>query len=371
MKPIRLANALPASYVQARQNEKEGAMALRLVQVGMGRWGENWSTRVIQQSKDVELAACVDLDAGRLEQARQLLNLPAERYFLTLESALASVEADAVLITASLPAHVPLALESLNAGKHVLVEKPFAPTVAEAQQVVETAAQRSRVLMISQNYRFFPAVRAVTALVREGTLGSIGTVSIDFRRYKNATGPQGKPYYQVWQPLLVDMAIHHFDLMRVVLGQEPSQITCQAWNPPWSKFVGPAAAAATITFDGGAVVSYRGSWVSPGPKTCWSGEWRVECTGGEIVWTSRDDTASDQVTVRPLGKRTRRVKLPEIWLTDRRGSLQAFVQAVQTGQQPECSGGDNLHSLALMCAAVESATSRSRISLAGKQPVSN
>src|SRR6266446_10164649 len=125
-------------------------MAIRLVQVGMGSWGENWGTHVIQQSGDVELVACVDLDAGMLEQARQLLNLPAERCFLTLESALASVETDAVLITASLPAHVPVALESLNAGKHVLLEKPFAPTVAEAQQVVETAAQRSRVLKLRQ-----------------------------------------------------------------------------------------------------------------------------------------------------------------------------------------------------------------------------
>ena len=343
-------------------------MAIRLMQVGMGGWGENWGTRVIQQSSDVELVACVDVDAGRLERAQQILNLPAERCFLTLESALASVEADAVLITASLPAHVPLALTSLNAGKHVLLEKPFAPTVAEAQRVVETAAQRSRVLMISQNYRFFPAVQAVIALVREGTLGSIGTVRIDFRRYKNAAVPESQPYYRVWQPLLVDMAIHHFDLMRVVLGQEPSQITCQAWNPPWSKFVDPPSAAATITFDGGAVVSYRGSWVSPGPRTCWSGVWHIECTGGEIVWTSRDDTATDQVTVRPLGKRARRVKLPEIALTDRRGSLQAFVQAVQTGQEPECSGRDNLHSLALMCAAVESATSRLCISFAERNP---
>src|SRR5713101_4465045 len=345
-------------------------MAIRLVQVGMGSWGENWGTHVIQQSGDVELVACVDLDAGMLEQARQLLNLPAERCFLTLESALASVEADAVLITANLPAHVPVALESLNGGKHVLLEKPFAPTVAEAQQVVETAAQRSRVLMISQNYRFFPAVRAVAALVREGTLGSIGTVSIDFRRYKNTAVPEGQPYYQVWQPLLVDMAIHHFDLMRLVLGQDPSQISCQAWNPPWSKFVDPAAAAATITFDGGAVVNYRGSWVSPAPRTSWSGEWHMECAGGEIVWTSRDDPAPDHVSIRPLRKRSRSVQLPEVALTDRQGSLKAFLRAICTGQEPECSGRDNLHTIELMLAAVESATSRLPVSIAVRKPVS-
>src|SRR6266567_1933252 len=344
-------------------DDKEIKMAIRLVQVGMGSWGRNWVTHVIQHSEDVELVACVDLDAKMLVQAQQLLSISPERCFQTLESALASVEADAVLITGSLPAHVPVALEALNAGKHVLVEKPFAPTIAQAQEVVETAAKRNRVLMISQNYRFFPAVRAVTALVRQGKLGSIGSVRIDFRRYKNTSPPGGLGYYQVWQPLLVDMAIHHFDLMRVVLSQEPSQITCETWNPPWSQFVDPAAAAATITFDGGAVVSYRGSWVSPGPKTCWSGEWHIECSGGEIVWTSRDETAADRVTIRPLGKRARSVTLPALAVTDRRGSLEAFVQAVQTGQEPESSGRDNLHSLALMYAAVESASSHVPVSL--------
>src|SRR5947209_4558297 len=210
---------------------------IRLVQVGMGGWGRNWATQVIQRTEDVELVACVDPDARMLAQAQQLLNLPAERYFPTLESVLAAVEVDAVLITASLPAHVPVALDALSAEKHVLLEKPFAPTLTEAQQVVKAAAQHKRVLMISQNYRFFPAVRAVTALVREGKLGSIGTVSIDFRRYKNSVGAEGERYFQVWQPLLVDMAIHHFDLMRGVLGQEPCKITCQTWNPPCSNFV--------------------------------------------------------------------------------------------------------------------------------------
>jgi predicted dehydrogenase len=339
-------------------------MAIRIVQAGMGGWGLNWANNVIQGSEEVELVACVDLDSEVLVQAQQLLNISPERCFPTLESALAFVEADAVLITSSLPAHVRLALEALNAGKHVLLEKPFAPTVAEAQQVVETAAKRERVLMISQNYRFFPAVQAVRALLREGRLGSIGSVNIDFRRYRNASPPEGHRHYQIWQPLLTDMAVHHFDLMRVVLSQEPCQVTCHAWNPPWSNFLDPAAAVATITFDGGAVVSYRGSWVSPGSQTSWSGEWHIECSKGEIVWTSRDESAPDRVTVRPLGKRARQVMLPEMPLTDRRGSLHAFVQAIRTGQEPECSGRDNLHTIAFMCAAVESAISRLPVPIA-------
>ena len=89
----------------------------------------------------------------------------------------------------------------------------------------------------------------------------------------------------------------------------------------------------------------------------------MECSGGEIVWTSRDETAADRVTIRPLGKQARSVKLPALAVTDRRGSLEAFVQAVETGQEPESSGRDNLHSLALMYAAVESASSHGPVSL--------
>jgi predicted dehydrogenase len=329
----------------------------------MGAWGRNWVTHVLRQSDEVELVGWVEPDAAMLALAQQLLTLPPERYFPTLTSALESVEAEAVLITATLPAHVPLALEALAAGKHVLLEKPFAPTMTEAQQVVAMAERQNRVLMISQNYRYFPAVRAVTQLIREGNLGPVGTVRIDFRRYKNGAGPDDRRYFQVRQPLLMDMAIHHFDLMRLVLGQEPSQITCQSWNPPWSNYIDPASAAATIIFDGGAVVSYRGSWVSPAPRTSWSGEWHIECSGGEIVWTSRDEAAPDHVAIRPLGRRAHHLKLPELAFTDRRGSLHAFVQAVQTGHEPESSGRDNLRTLAFTYAAIESATTNAPVML--------
>ena len=141
-------------------------------------------------------------------------------------------------------------------------------------------------------------------------------------------------------------------------GLEPRQVSCQAWNPPWSKFAEPAAAAATIAFDGGTMVSYRGSWVSPAPQTHWAGECHMECERGEISWTSRDNTGvgGDRVTVRLLGKPARRVALPELPAIDRAGSLAAFAQAIDSGQEPECSGRANLGSLSLALATIESAT---------------
>ena len=338
-------------------------MAIRIVQVGMGGWGRSWNRHIVPRVAAVQAVAWVDPQPAALAQAQAESGIPANRCFATLEEALQAVEADAVLITAALPAHVPAALTAFAVGKHVLVEKPFAATLEEARQVVAEAERRQRILMVSQNYRFFPAVQAVKSIVREGSLGEVGVVTIDFRRDRSAT-PNGKDaHHRSQQPLLIDMAIHHFDLMRYVLGQEPRTITCHAWNPPWSPYDDPANALAIITFEGGAVVSYRGSWVSRGPATPWAGEWRMECGNGAIAWTSRADSShehlgetADQVIVRHSGKAAeQRMALPTLPAVDRLGSLTAFAEAITTGHAPESSGRDNLGTLALMSAALEAA----------------
>jgi predicted dehydrogenase len=331
-------------------------MSLRIIQVGLGGWGRNWARTVIRQNKEIEAVAYVDMIEAMRTQAQQELNLPATLFYPSLEEAFASVDCDAVIITADLAGHIPVAQTALKAGKHVLLEKPFAPTLAEAQQTIELARQQQRILMISQNYRFYPAVQAVIKLIREQTLGPIGTVTIDFRRYANTAPKENHKHYTIWQPLLVDMSIHHFDLMRAVLGQEATQIICQTWNPAWSNFTENAAGMAAITFEQGTVVSYRGNWVSTAPQTSWAGEWHMECAKGEIIWSSRDEHNPDYVLVRPLSQKAQEIKLPDVALRDRHGSLNAFVQAVRTGQEPVTSGRDNYNTLALMLAAVESAT---------------
>jgi predicted dehydrogenase len=330
---------------------------IRLIQAGMGGWGRSWAKVLAQHQELVQVVACVDMQPEMLLQLRQDVGVEEGICFLSLEAALAAVEADAVLVTTPVGAHAPVALAALEAGKHVLVEKPFAPSLGAARQVAERAAALSKTLMVSQNYRFYPAAQAAAALVRQGALGPVSGVSVQFRRYANLQPRETHRHYHIRHPLLLDMAIHHFDLMRYVLGQEPVAVTCQAWNPPWSNFTEPAAAVASVRFDGGAVVDYNGSWVSTRPQTAWDGEWQIECAGGVIEWTGRDNDSlkAESVTVRERGKRARRLKLAEIPYWDRAGSLAAFVEAIRTGAEPLTSGRDNLNSLALMFAAIEAA----------------
>src|SRR2546421_1682136 len=151
---------------------------LRIVQVGMGFWGRDWARMVIPEVDDVELVACVDSDAQALALLQKQMGISSGRCFSSLEAALDAFGADAVLNTTALPGHVPVTRAALEAGLHVLVEKPFAPTITAAQELVDVAAHAGLVLMVSQNYRYFPAPRAIADMVRHESLGKLHEISI-------------------------------------------------------------------------------------------------------------------------------------------------------------------------------------------------
>jgi predicted dehydrogenase len=330
---------------------------LRVLQVGLGGWGRDWAHRIVPEVRGVDLVGYVDPDPGALARLRDEVPVTPAQCFLTLERAIEATKPEAVLVTATLPGHALITRAALSAGLHVLVEKPFAESLEVGQQLVELAATRRKVLMVSQNYRFYPAARRVAQLVSERRLGKLHEVSIDFRRFSPGTGNnRGRHHFEA-QPLLVDMSVHHFDLLRLILDREPERIFCEAWNPEWTGFSGPSVAVASIQFDGDIVVSYRGSWVSTGRVTPWSGEWRMDFEHGQVFWTSRDDDGArhDRVVIYKPELKPRVVPLPALAQTDRVGTLAEFARAIYEGREPECSGRDNLGTLALVGAAVESA----------------
>jgi len=336
---------------------------MRVVQVGLGGFGRNWAAEMIPQVPEVEIVGSADVAEASRQAAIAAGVADRERTWATAEEAIERCDPDAVLVTASLVGHVPAIRAALAAGKHVMTEKPFAPSVAEAAELVELAEAAGLVLAVSQNYRYFPAVRVVQQLVASGRLGQLHAVELDFRRFSGAAGRT--PHHYLDEPLLVDMSIHHFDLLRTVLGRDARQITCHTWDPEWSQFSGPSEGVALVDF-GDLTASYRGSWVSHGNPTPWAGEWRMDFTEASVEWTSRGDGKDgwmlDRVAVR-TGDILEHLELPRIERTDRAGSLTEFVAAITEGRQPENSGRDNLGSLALTYAAVEAAATRTSVTI--------
>jgi predicted dehydrogenase len=332
-------------------------VTLRLIQFGLGGWGRDWAREVTRRAPGVDPIAWVDIDPAMRERAIGELALPPELVFGTPEEALGAVTADAALICVPLASHAMVTPQALEAGLHVLVEKPFAETLKEARALADLARQRRRVLMVNQNYRWFPAPRLARRLLRERAIGEPMACYLDFHFLFGAE----YRYFFLEEPLLSDMAIHHFDSLRFVLDDEPLEVSCQSWSEPETPFKGRPAAIATIRFVRGTLASYRGSWISRGPTTPYGGHWRLDGTQGTIELTFRgayqEREKLDRLMLYRPGRPPERGKLPEMPLKDRGGALADFVRWVREGEPPEgaSTAEDNLASLALMLAAIRSA----------------
>ncbi|MBD3240687.1 MAG: gfo/Idh/MocA family oxidoreductase [Chitinivibrionales bacterium] len=337
-------------------------MTLRIIHVGFGGWGTNWHEEIIRPFKQVKVVGCVDGNTLALAAAQEKLGLKPEICFETLAQAIEQTDAEAVVITAGLAGHAPLAREALRAGLHVLVEKPFVATEKEARDLAAYARRRKRVLMVSQNYRFFPSVRAVQQIIHEQQLGPVGTINIDFRRYANNRTP-GSRHYTMTHPLLLDMAVHQMDLLRAVLDVEPRSVVCYGHNPPWSNFEHYPTATALIHFPNDVMVTYRVSWIAHAAQTAWAGEWTIDCAEGAVVWTCRGGPTEEYVQLVRHGGSTEEVKMPRLKHIDRAGCLDAFVGAVETGAEPETSARDNVGTVRVVNALIASAKDNSPIRL--------
>jgi len=333
---------------------------LKVIHVGCGGFGRRW-VEVLSGRPPVEVAALVDVDRGVLEEAAEKLGVPAERCFDSVDKALKAVEAD-LLINVTPPAvHRPIALKAFKAGLHVLTEKPLADTPANCRAMVAAAARYRKKLMVSQNYRFRPWARTVRRLIEEKVLGTVGAAAVRF--YKR---PDFGRSYRVYMeyPLLVDMSIHHFDLMRYVLGVDPVRVYAVGWRPRWSYFPHQPACQALFEMTKGVRVVYDASWVARGRETGWNGDWRIECSEGAIWVTEREGemvVELDPGTGRsrgprrePLRVKAGPVKLLKMPATDQEYSLREMVAAITEGRRPETHGRDNLKSVAMVFAAIDS-----------------
>jgi predicted dehydrogenase len=333
--------------------------ALRVIQVGAGFWGRSWA-KVLTESPHSSLEALVEIEEPTLQQVSDSVDVPQDRRFTSFGEALEQVEADAALVVVPPEAHAPVAIEALEGGLHCLVEKPLAPTLAEAASIVSAAEQAGREVMVSQTFRFRRGARTVQQLIREGAIGQIG--AIHGRLVKEMHVPGFRELME--EPVIVDQAVHHFDFIRGIFGLEPVRVRAHSFNPSWSWFRGNACTYVDFETADGAYISYSGNWVSrggPEVNTTIDGSWDIQGEGGGIYWSYNNVSFSPQDFTDVLFRRgalERHGQMVEVGLLnlaeeERWGVIAEFAAALRGGRRPETHGKDNLRSLALVLSAVE------------------
>ena len=324
---------------------------LRLIQCGAGGMGRTWWNGPVRASADFEVVALVDILEPPLHEAGDALGLPRERRFRALDEALAHVDADAVLTVTPPAVHVEHAKLAFARGLHLLTEKPIAHDLDSAKRMVDLARRAGKQLVVAQNYRYSPPMQRLRPLVSQRPAGELGHGHIDFYIPADFTGT----FRETMEfPLLVDMSIHHIDLIRAVTGRNITRVTAGTFNPAWSWYQHHAGLKMLLELQGNIPFSYSGDWSAIGRSTGWNGQWRLQCAQGSI------HLENDAITIARCEKWNKnptqeQIDIPPVERAGQAALLHAFAESIRTGVPAQTSGADNLWSFGAVMAGIISA----------------
>src|SRR5579862_8677459 len=331
-------------------------MAKALI-VGAGGMGKAWA-RNLTENEQTQIVGWVDIRPGAAAQAAEELKIHAGHIGVDLGNALAETRPDFVVDVTVPEAHRDVTVQALAAGVPVLGEKPMAASMEQATEMVTASERAGKLYMVSQSRRYDPNLQALRGLIATAT-GPLGILNSDFYIGAHFGGFRD----EMPSVLLLDMAIHTLDAARYLCGADPVAVYCEEFNPSWSWYRGDACATALFEMTGGLRYTYRGSWCAEGRMTSWEAEWRAVGPRGTATWDGHGAPVAD-VVVESGGffskTETRPAEVAEI-PRGIAGSLRDFLNALQTGATPNGECHDNIKSLAMVFAAIESAARKQRI----------
>jgi predicted dehydrogenase len=320
------------------------------VVVGAGSISNAWLPPL--KAEKVEVRGIVDLDVERAKAQAAKYELEAETSN-DLKATLQTTQPDFVVDLTVPEAHCKVTCTALRSGCHVIGEKPMAGSMAEARRMVKAAEETGKLYMVSQSRRWVGSHQAARKMCESGKIGELTTANCDFYIGAHFGGFRDA----MASPLILDMSIHHFDLVRCITGKDPVAVYCQEFNPKGSWYAGDVAASAIFEMTDGLIFTYRGSWCAEGCHTGWNGDWRFVGTKGTILM-EKDGMPAGEILAGDDGFNRPKKPLASMKNTTQhegqRGALRDLLAFLRTGQTPPCECHDNIKSLAMVFAAIES-----------------
>jgi predicted dehydrogenase len=167
-------------------------------------------------------------------------------------------------------------------------------------------------------------------------------------------------------PLILDMAIHHFDMARMFVGFDPLAVYAREFNPRGSWYRGDVSASCIFEMSDDIVFNYRGSWCSEGCHTAWGGNWRIVGTKGTLLY-EQDGEPHGEVVDGSDGftfpKREAAIVQTDVPAPGQHGALKELLRYLREGVMPQCECHDNIKSLAMVFGAIESSKKGRRVEI--------
>lgn len=332
--------------------------------VGCGRVAVTHHLPVLQRLPEARLVAVADVDPGRLERVAGQFEV--ERRYPDFQALLEDRAVDVVAVCVPALSHADVALTALDAGKHVLVEKPLALRLDDCDRLIERAKRSRGRVAVGFNMRCHRLVRQARATIRRGALGPIKLLSSTFTggmRYRE-DAPSWRARRDLGGGVLLEQAIHHFDLWRFLLQDEVAEIFAA------SRLEDESAALAARMVNGALAASACSEGTSDSNEIAvygHDGRLQVSCyrfDGFELFSpSSRSGDARARLRgavqfLRGFPRAAQTARQGGEWQASYRAEWQSFVDAIERDGPVHCTLEDGRRAVQVALAAVESASTR-------------
>jgi predicted dehydrogenase len=224
---------------------------IRVAVVGAGYWGPNL-VRNFAACTDTQLVAVCDCNEARL--AKLLSGYPGVEGIRNFEEVIARPDIDAVAIATPVNTHAPMGVAALHAGKHVLIEKPLADNVFDAERLVAAAESADRILMVDHTYIYSGPIQKIKQILDSGEIGDVyfvDSVRINLGMFQHDVNV-------VW-----DLAPHDLSILDYLIGKLPRSISAFGTSHIKQTADIEDVAYLNLEFDDGLLASFHVNWLSP------------------------------------------------------------------------------------------------------------
>ncbi|HSB10363.1 MAG TPA: Gfo/Idh/MocA family oxidoreductase [Blastocatellia bacterium] len=326
--------------------------------IGYGYWGPNL-VRNFAEAPGATVFGISDMRSERLAEAGR--RYPAARTMESYPDLLADPKIDAIAIATPVSTHFKLAMEALNAGKHVLLEKPLASSSLQAIELIEEAARRNLVLMVDHTFVYTGAVRKIRELVTTAALGDIyyyDAVRVNLGLFQHDVNV-------IW-----DLAVHDLAILDFVLADKPVAVSATGV----SHISGQPENIAYITlfFAESRIAHLHVNWLAPVKvrRTLIGGSERM------IVYDDLEPSEKVKVYDKGVALSPAREQVYELLVSYRTGDMWApkldqteglqtearhFLDCIQNDKRPETDGLAGLRVVRLLEAAEKSMRARGEL----------
>jgi predicted dehydrogenase len=324
---------------------------IRIGIIGCGYWGPNL-VRTFSELEGCSVVRVSDLRPGRLEFIER--RYPGIQKTARAEDVLSDGSIDAVVIATPPETHSALALEALNRGKHILVEKPLATSTADAERIVQLATRTKRTLLVGHLFLYAPAVVQIHSLIESGEVGAVYCISST----RCNLGPPNAKVDVLW-----DLAPHDISMILHFMGDAPVEV--KAHGASFTNGRLAETVFVNLRFGDGRIAQVHVSWLTPAKARIM----QLICSKRVVIYDDMQSVQKVQVYdpgidnrvdagdghSGPLGFSTGGIWIPPVPSYEPlRAECQDFISSINTGNAPLRDGGSALEVVRVLEAASES-----------------